>query len=58
MTVTEWEDSDRVEHYLALVNAVPRVAEGESVLLDQVPLFASRLLDLGTGVGDSSPYCA
>ena len=37
--------------YLTKANNIPRRSEGESVLLDHVPLNAKRVLDLGTGNG-------
>ncbi len=47
----EWKRDEHVDHYLELVDTVPHMAEGESVLLEQVPLGARRILDLGTGDG-------
>jgi SAM-dependent methyltransferase len=47
----EWSDPAHVAHYLAIADAGSRRAEGESVLLDQVPRDARRVLDLGTGDG-------
>jgi SAM-dependent methyltransferase len=51
VTADEWKRDEHVDHYLELVDTVPRMAEGESVLLEQVPLGAPRILDLGTGDG-------
>ena len=47
----EWSDPAHANRYLALADAVPRRAEGESVLFAQVPRDARRVLDLGTGDG-------
>jgi SAM-dependent methyltransferase len=47
----EWSDPAHAKRYLALADAVPRRAEGESVLFAQVPRDARRILDLGTGDG-------
>ena len=51
VAANEWKKGEHVDHYLELVETVPHMAEGESVLLEQVPLAARRLLDLGTGDG-------
>ena len=47
----EWTNNDHVKRYLAHADTFPHRAEGESVLLDHVPLAARRILDLGTGDG-------
>ncbi len=51
MPAEEWTDTERVDRYLARADEFPRRAEGESVLLEQVPHDARRILDLGTGSG-------
>jgi len=51
VAASEWKKGEHVDHYLELVETVPRMAEGESVLLEQVPLATCRILDLGTGDG-------
>ena len=43
--------AEHVARYLELADEYPRRAEGESVLLDHVPLDARRILDLGAGDG-------
>ncbi len=47
----EWTDAAHANRYLALADAVPHRAEGESVLLGEIPRDARRVLDLGTGDG-------
>ncbi len=47
----EWKSERHVIEYLDKYIDVPHRYEGESVLCDQVPDTARRLLDLGTGNG-------
>ena len=52
MASEEWSDPAHVAHYLAIADAAgSRRADGERVLLDQLPREARRVLDLGTGDG-------
>jgi SAM-dependent methyltransferase len=51
MPAGEWTTAEHVHRYLGRADEYPRRAEGESVLLEQVPRDARRILDLGTGDG-------
>ncbi len=47
----EWADAAHANRYLALADEVPHRAEGEAVLLGEIPRSVRRVLDLGTGDG-------
>jgi tRNA (cmo5U34)-methyltransferase len=51
MAGEEWTTAEHVLRYLDRADEYPRRAEGESVLLEHVPRYARRILDLGTGDG-------
>ena len=47
----EWSDSQHVLNYLKVADTIPHRAEGESILIDNIPKDAKRILDIGTGDG-------
>lgn len=51
MPAGEWATAEHSRRYLARAGAYPRRAEGEGVLVAQIPADARRILDLGTGDG-------
>lgn len=51
VAANEWTTREHALRYLAHADRFPHRAEGEAVLLDQVPGSARRILDLGTGDG-------
>lgn len=51
MAAKEWTTPEHVDRYLLRADEFPRRSEGESVLLEHVPLDVGRVLDLGSGDG-------
>jgi SAM-dependent methyltransferase len=49
--MNEWKSAEHASAYLDRADRVPHRAAGESVLLDEIPLSARRVLDLGSGDG-------
>jgi tRNA (cmo5U34)-methyltransferase len=51
MPSEEWTNAEHVRRYFGRADQYPHRAEGDSVLLEHVPRYARRILDLGTGDG-------
>lgn len=47
----EWLEGEHVARYLSRADDYPHRAEADAALLEQVPVGAERVLDLGTGDG-------
>jgi tRNA (cmo5U34)-methyltransferase len=47
----EWQSSEHALAYLRRAGEIPHRAAGESALLEEIPSWASRILDLGSGDG-------
>jgi tRNA (cmo5U34)-methyltransferase len=47
----EWSSFQHSMAYLNIADDIPHRTEGETVLLEHIPLSAKRILDLGTGDG-------
>ena len=51
MSINLWSSSEHALDYLGRADSIPHRFEGESALLEFVPLTVRRILDLGTGDG-------
>lgn len=49
--VNLWPSAEHALEYLRRADTIPHRVEGETTLLDFVPVNASRILDLGSGGG-------
>ena len=47
----EWTNLEHALDYLERADGIPHRTEGEAALLDEIPVTAQRILDLGTGDG-------
>ncbi|GIW41631.1 MAG: hypothetical protein KatS3mg076_2208 [Candidatus Binatia bacterium] len=49
--MSEWKEPDHVDAYLERAERIPHRAEGEAVLLEELPREVRSVLDLGSGDG-------
>jgi len=54
---SEWKSVEHALEYLARAEKIPHRIEGESVLLEEVPPQAVRILDIGAGDGRLLDLC-
>jgi SAM-dependent methyltransferase len=47
----EWRSVEHALEYLSRADSIPRRAEGESALIEEIPAAAKQVLDLGCGDG-------
>ena len=53
----EWESIEHALQYLSRADQIPHRTEGESVLLEEIPSKAERILDIGSGDGRLLDLC-
>jgi tRNA (cmo5U34)-methyltransferase len=51
MAINLWSQPDHAKEYLERADSIPHRTEGESSLIEFIPVTAGRILDLGTGDG-------
>ncbi len=49
--MNEWQSADHASAYLDRADRLPHRSAGEAALLDEIPLSAQRVLDIGSGDG-------
>ena len=49
--MNEWRSAEHASAYLERADRVPHRSAGEAALLEEIPLSAHRVLDLGSGDG-------
>jgi ubiquinone/menaquinone biosynthesis C-methylase UbiE len=53
----EWKSIEHALRYLSRADKIPHRTEGESVLLEEIPPQAERILDIGAGDGRLLNLC-
>jgi SAM-dependent methyltransferase len=53
----EWKSIEHALRYLSIADKMPHRTEGESVLLEEIPPQAERILDIGSGDGRLLDLC-
>lgn len=53
----EWKSTEHALNYLSRADKIPHRTEGESVLLEEIPEGAKKILDIGAGNGRLLDLC-
>lgn len=55
--MSDWQSTEHVLAYLSRADKIPHRTEGESTLLEELPVTTKRILDIGSGNGRLLDLC-